>query len=216
MQSVFLGSGHHTEAFEGASNSALFVFSAIQSRAEILSKNVHLNYFTNHLLSCKVIARMSNQPTSLREEIRQTKPFESPAQEAILGLYRTSDMLQRRFSHLVEPHGISLQQYNVLRILRGAGKEGTPTLDIAQRMIEKTPGITRLLDKLETKHLVRRKRCPEDRRQVLCWITDAGLILLAKLDKPLVQSGLSAMECLSQTEIRQLISILGKLRAQLT
>src|ERR1700745_3972622 len=92
---------------------------------------------------------MPKEALNLREEIRQTKPFESPAQEAILGIYRTSDMLQRRFAQLVEPHGISLQQYNVLRILRGAGKEGTPTLDIADRMIEKTPGIPRLLVKLE-------------------------------------------------------------------
>ena len=87
---------------------------------------------------------------SLRDEIRQSKPFDSAAQEAILALYRTSDMLRRRFSQLVEPHGISLQQYNVLRILRGAGKTGTPTLDIADRMIEMTPGVTRLLDKLES------------------------------------------------------------------
>jgi MarR family transcriptional regulator, organic hydroperoxide resistance regulator len=158
---------------------------------------------------------MPKEPLNLREEIRQTKPFESPAQEAILGVYRTSDMLQRRFARLVEPHGISLQQYNVLRILRGAGKEGTPTLEIAERMVEKTPGITRLLDKLEAKHLVRRKRCPEDRRQVLCWITDSGVSLLSQLDKPLVQSGLAAVECLSQTEIRQLIAILGKLRGRL-
>lgn len=159
---------------------------------------------------------MPKEPLNLREEIRQTKPFESPAQEAILGIYRTSDMLQRRFSELVEPHGISLQQYNVLRILRGAGKEGTPTLDIAERMIEKTPGITRLLDKLEAKHLVRRKRCPEDRRQVLCRITDAGLDLLSQLDKPLVESGSSAMECLNQSETRQLISVLGRLRAKMS
>jgi DNA-binding MarR family transcriptional regulator len=162
------------------------------------------------------MARELKEPLKLREEIRQTKPFESPAQEAILGIYRTSDMLQRRFAQLVEPHGISLQQYNVLRILRGAGKEGTPTLEIAERMIEKTPGITRLLDKLEAKDLVRRKRCPEDRRQVLCWITDAGIDLLAQLDKPLVQSGASAVECLSQAEIRQLIAILGKLRGKMS
>src|SRR5215471_18596707 len=161
------------------------------------------------------MARELKEPLKLREEIRQTKPFESPAQEAMLGIYRTSDMLQRRFAQLVEPHGISLQQYNVLRILRGAGKEGTPTLDIAERMIEKTPGITRLLDKLEAKHLVRRKRCPEDRRQVLCSITDAGLALLAELDKPVAQAGISALESLTQTETRQLIALLEKVRTEL-
>ena len=159
---------------------------------------------------------MPQKPLSLREEIRQTKPFESAAQEAILGLYRTSDMLQRRFAQLVEPHGISLQQYNVLRILRGAGSEGTPTLDIADRMIEKTPGITRLLDKLENKRLVRRQRCPEDRRQVLCWITDAGLRLLADLDEPLADSGRQAMESLAATRIRELITILEQIRQDLS
>lgn len=158
---------------------------------------------------------MAKKPISLREEIRQTKPFESPTQEAILSVYRTSDVLQRRFVKLVEPHGISLQQYNVLRILRGAGKEGTPTLDIADRMIEKTPGITRLLDKLEAKHLVRRKRCPEDRRQVLCWITDAGFNLLAELDKPIVQASVSSLQSLTQAELKKLISILEKVRGEL-
>ena len=159
--------------------------------------------------------RSTQKPRSLREEIRQSKPFESPAQEAILALYRTSDMLQRRFAQLVEPHGISLQQYNVLRILRGAGKTGTPTLDIADRMIEMTPGITRLLDKLESKHLVRRERCPEDRRQVLCWITDRGLRLLAELDAPVAKAGASFMQTLPAAEVSALISTLGKIREHL-
>jgi DNA-binding MarR family transcriptional regulator len=156
------------------------------------------------------------KPKSLREEIRQTKPFDSAAQEAILGLYRTVDLLRRRFSNLVEPRGISLQQYNVLRILRGAGKTGTPTLDIADRMIEQTPGITRLLDKLEGTHLVRPERCPEDRRQVLCWITNAGLRLLADLDQPLSASGATAMEPLTNPELRALISQLEIIRGRLT
>jgi MarR family transcriptional regulator, organic hydroperoxide resistance regulator len=152
---------------------------------------------------------------TLREEIRQTKPFESPAQEAILGLYRTADLLRRRFTQLVEPRGISLQQYNVLRILRGAGKEGTPTLEIADRMIEKTPGITRLLDKLEAKQLVRRERCPEDRRQVLCWITARGLQLLADLDKPMASAGANAMQPLTTDDLRSLIAALETIRDHL-
>jgi DNA-binding MarR family transcriptional regulator len=159
--------------------------------------------------------QLRRKTKSLRDEIRQSKPFDSAAQEAILALYRTSDMLRRRFSQLVEPHGISLQQYNVLRILRGAGKTGTPTLDIANRMIEMTPGVTRLLDKLETKHLVRRQRCPEDRRQVLCWITESGLRLLAELDKPLTAAGVKSMEPLSTAEQKTLIQTLGKVREDL-
>ena len=151
----------------------------------------------------------------LQAEIRQSKPFVSPAQEAILGLYRTSDVLRRQFSRIVEPHGISLQQYNVLRILRGAGKSGTPTLDIADRMIEMTPGVTRLLDKLEAKKLVRRQRCPEDRRQVLCWITESGLRALAELDKPLSAVGVRSMEVLSAAEQQDLIRLLERIREHL-
>lgn len=149
---------------------------------------------------------------TLREEIRQTKPFASLTQEAILGLYRTTDLLQRNFAQVVEPRGISLQQYNVLRILRGAGKQGTPTLDIADRMIQKAPGITRLLDKLEAKHLVRRERCPGDRRQVLCWITPRGLQLLDELEKPLTSAAEKAMQPLKPAESQSLISLLERIR----
>jgi len=159
---------------------------------------------------------MAKKRLSLREEIRQNRPFASPAQEAILALFRTSDQLQRRMAQLVEAHGISLQQYNVLRILRGAGLEGMPTLEIADRMIEKTPGITRLLDKLEAKRLVRRKRCPQDRRQVLCWSSDAGLKLLADLDRPAADTGESSMAALSSSELRELIAMLERVRAELS
>ena len=157
----------------------------------------------------------SRKAKGLRAEIRQSKPFDSPAQEAILALYRTSDMLRRRFAQLIEPHGISLQQYNVLRILRGAGKTGTPTLDIADRMIEMTPGVTRLLDKLEAKRLVRRERCAEDRRQVLCWITESGLRLLAELDKPMAAAGVKSMEPLPSAEQQALIRTLEKIREKM-
>lgn len=155
---------------------------------------------------------MAEKRSRLRAEIRQNKPFQSPAQEAILALFRTSDLLERRLAQLVEPRGISLQQYNVLRILRGAGQEGTPTLDIADRMIQKAPGITRLLDKLAAKRLVRRERCSEDRRQVLCWITDAGLRLLADLEQPLAKSGARAMDPLTAAEQRHLIATLERVR----
>ena len=159
---------------------------------------------------------MTAKQRSLLEELRQSKPFESPAQEAILALYRTSDLLRRQFNRVIEPYGISSQQYNVLRILRGAGDAGTPTLDIAERMVEQTPGITRLLDRLEAKHLVRRRRCPEDRRQVLCWITEAGLELLEKLDKPVSTMGPHLVRSLSKEEVRHLIEMLERVRSGLS
>ena len=74
--------------------------------------------------------------SAIQAEIKQRRPFASPSAEAVVALARTSDLARRRLSELVEAHGLTLQQYNVLRILRGAGAQGLPTLDIAGRMIE--------------------------------------------------------------------------------
>jgi MarR family transcriptional regulator, organic hydroperoxide resistance regulator len=104
------------------------------------------------------------------------------ALDTVVALMRTADMVRRHMTRLVEPHDITLQQFNVLRILRGAGPDGLPTLHVAERMVEQTPGVTRLLDRLEAKELIRRQRCPHDRRQHLCWITPKGLALLQKID----------------------------------
>jgi DNA-binding MarR family transcriptional regulator len=102
--------------------------------------------------------------------------------ETLIALMRTADLVRRYMTAIIEPHGITLQQFNVLRILRGAGSEGVPTLEVAQRMVEQTPGVTRLLDRLEAKELIRRQRCPKDRRQHLCWIAPKGLAVLQKID----------------------------------
>src|SRR6185295_1524706 len=126
-------------------------------------------YLTCQLLICN--DPPVNETSALQREIRQTRPFRSRSQEAMLALLRTADQVHRSFARVVEPHGITLQQYNVLRILRGAGDAGLPTLEIGARMIERSPGVTRLIDRLEAKGWVRRERCPHDRRQVLCWIT---------------------------------------------
>ena len=119
---------------------------------------------------------------AVQQEIRQRRPFQSVAHEAIVALLRTTDLVRRQIAALVEPYGITVQQFNVLRILRGAGTDGLPTLEVADRMIEQTPGVTRLLDRMEAKELVRRQRCPKDRRQHLCWITPRGLAVLQKID----------------------------------
>ena len=103
---------------------------------------------------------------------------------AVLGILRAADLVRRRGTALLAPHGLTIQQFNVLRILRGARPDGLCTLTIAERMLEQTPGITRLIDRLEAKKLVVRVRSKEDRRQVWCRITPAGLQLLARLDRP--------------------------------
>src|SRR6476620_5946227 len=110
--------------------------------------------------------------------------FRSREQQATLGLLRTAEAVKRSLAQLVESHGITPQQYNVLRILRGAGPDGLPTLTIGERMIEQTPGVTRLVDRLERKGLVARSPCATDRRRVFCRITTKGLDLLKELDEP--------------------------------
>jgi DNA-binding MarR family transcriptional regulator len=147
------------------------------------------------------------------KELKQTRPFASSAQEATVALLRTADVVNRLVDAVIERHGITGQQYNVLRILRGAGEQGLPTLEIAERMIEQTPGITRLIDRLEAKKLVARERCATDRRQVFCRITAAGLALLAKLDEPVRDSAGEALQQLSKKDIAQLLELLDRTRA---
>ena len=153
---------------------------------------------------------MADRPRILGE-LKQRRPF-TPAQEAVVSLLRTAEVVRRHLAGAIEPHGITLQQYNVLRILRGAGEAGLPTLDIAERMIEQAPGITRLLDRLEAKGLVRRERCPTDRRQVLCWLAPAGAALLAGLDATVEEADAAVVAGLGAEERRTLLRLLEKVR----
>lgn len=151
-------------------------------------------------------------PSGLQRELKQNRPFSAPTQEATVSLMRTADLVRRSIAAVVEPHGITPQQYNVLRILRGAGERGLPTLEIAERMIEQTPGITRLVDRLETKKLVIRERCATDRRQVFCRITTNGLDLLSRLDQPIDEAQSIALATLSGGQLSHLLSLLDAAR----
>ncbi|MEM6792960.1 MAG: MarR family winged helix-turn-helix transcriptional regulator [Acidobacteriota bacterium] len=156
---------------------------------------------------------MTDTPSALQREIQQNKPFRSSQQEAIIGLVRTTDIIRRRITELLAPAGITQQQYNVLRILRGAGEGGLPTLAIAERMVERTPGITRLIDRLVTKGWVIRERADEDRRRVDCRITAAGLELLAGLDPVIATADSELLEVLGEDQLRTLIGLLDAIRA---
>ena len=149
----------------------------------------------------------------LQKEIRQSKPFRSRGQEVVVALIRTADLVRRVVGRVLEPYDITVQQYNVLRILRGAGEQGLPTLEIGERMVEHAPGVTRLLDRLEVKGLVRRQRCPEDRRQVLCWLTPAGAELVERLDEPVDSADAEAVAMLAPEEQERLLRLLDAVRA---
>ncbi len=139
---------------------------------------------------------------------RRIKP--TPEKATVLSILKASDRLRRYFQEIFEPYGLTSQQFNVLRILRGAGEDGLPTLEVAERMIEKTPGVTRLLDRLEEREWVRRERCSQDRRRVYCRITEQGLELLAQLDEPVEKGDLECTEGLSRGEQKQLQSLIDR------
>ncbi len=156
---------------------------------------------------------MSQRPTSLIEqELKQQKPFRTLSQSAVVGLIRAADIVRRSYYAVVKQGGLSPQQYNILRILRGAGPKGLPTLEIAERLLEKSPGITRFVDQLDSLGLLERRRAVEDRRRVYCSITRAGLTLIGKMDKPVDSWDDESLSMLSEKELKQLIKLLDRIR----
>jgi DNA-binding MarR family transcriptional regulator len=144
---------------------------------------------------------------------KPSETFRSREQQVTVGLLKTSDTLKRSFAQVIEPFGITPQQYNVMRILRGAGPDGLPTLTIGERMIEQTPGVTRLVDRLEAKGLVARTPCPTDRRRVFCRITAGGLRVLNELDEPVNHWNSQAVSVLEPSELDALITLLDRIRS---
>ncbi len=154
----------------------------------------------------------TSAPSATQRAIRQEKPFRSDSQEALIALMLAAESVQWPYLDALAKEGdLTMQQYNVLRILRGAGEAGLPTLDIAERMIQRTPGITRLIDRLERKKLVKRERSTEDRRRVDCRITRSGRELLARLDAPFDRLDDKCLDPLSGTEIKTLIRLLERI-----
>ncbi len=152
-------------------------------------------------------------PTSVRDRLRMGRDFDSIREEGVLALMLAHEAVRLRFVDALADEGpITLQQYNVLRILRGAGDAGLPTLEIADRMIERAPGITRLLDRIEKLGLVARERSAEDRRQVWCKITPEGLRQLEHLDQTVTALDEDALSALSDKEVKTLLKLLNRVR----
>ena len=155
---------------------------------------------------------MRKAASRLQQEIKQNRPFSSTKQEAVLGVLKTADVLRREISRVVADGGLTLQQYNVLRILRGAQPDGLPTLEIAERLIEESPGITRFMDRLESMNFIERQRCSKDRRRVLCRITKEALEVLKQLDDPIEAWTKASLAMLDAAELRSLIKTLDQVR----
>ena len=155
---------------------------------------------------------MARRPLSVAFEIRQTRPFQSAGHEVALTLIRTAAVVTARGAEVVARSGLTPPQYNVLRILRGAGAAGLPTLAIGERMLDLSPGVTRLVDRLVKAGLVTRERGDADRREVRCRITPSGLALLKKLDGPVDAADRELVSQLSPAEQRTLVRLLDIVR----
>jgi DNA-binding MarR family transcriptional regulator len=151
-------------------------------------------------------------PTTLRDDIKQNKPFRSLHEEAGLNVIRTAAVMTDATDQLLKPHGISSTQYNVLRILRGAEPAGLCRNEVRDRMLTRMPDMTRLLDRMEEAGLVKRSREGEDRRMVLTRITKQGLKLLDELDGPMSRLNKRMLGQLNDAQLRSLSDLLTLVR----
>ena len=151
---------------------------------------------------------------TIGQAIRQTKPFRSLQEQVVINLMRTARVVEEDWAHyLKRTEGISVSQYNILRILRGARPKPAKISEVSDRMITRDPDVTRLVDRLIKQGLVRRERDTEDRRVVLVEITGAGLALLSRLDEPAAESTEAAMAGLNPQQLRTLDTLLNEVRA---
>ena len=156
---------------------------------------------------------MTKRPVSaVGDEIHQTRAFATIEEELLVSLLRTTDVLHERFEAMIRPFNISMTQYNVLRILRGAEPGGRTCGEIGERMIAREPDVTRLLERLEKAGLIRRTRDSKDRRVVVTRITNSGLKLLDELEPKLRElDGL--LKPMGERKIANTLKLLDEVRA---
>jgi DNA-binding MarR family transcriptional regulator len=148
----------------------------------------------------------------LQSEIKQTKPFARPSDEALLSILRTATVLEHGSNELLRAYGITMTQYNVLRILRGAGARGLCGREIAERLISRVPDVSRLLDRMAEMGLLKKERDSADRRHVTARITPKGRRVLTQATPALAAFGRGRVERLSARTIEALVEALDAIR----
>ncbi len=151
----------------------------------------------------------------LQAEIKQTKPFPRRSSEALLSVMRTAALLEHQINEILRPFGLTELQYNVLRILRGAGPEGLCGREISERVVSKVPDVSRLLDRMEAMQLLRRERDATDRRHVAARITPKGLRLLDESSPALARFERERFGHVDSERLQQIIDGLADIRAAL-
>lgn len=148
----------------------------------------------------------------LRTDLKQAKPFVSVHQEAFLNVARTHAVLTDGLDRVLGPHGLSITQYNILRMLRGAGPDGLCRNEIGRRLITRMPDVTRLLDRMEAARLVARLRSTEDRRLVNTTLTAKGRQLVDKLDGEVAREHERTLGHMTKAQLSTLVDLLGLAR----
>jgi DNA-binding MarR family transcriptional regulator len=143
---------------------------------------------------------------SIQDRIQQRR-WPTLADEAVVSLMVAAEHIEQAVVPVWERHGITADQYNVLRILRGVHPGGHPRCEIARRMIHRAPDVTRMLDRLARQRLVTRGRNPDDRRESIATISRAGLALLERIDPDVVAVQQSVTQGLNERELRELVRL---------
>ncbi len=151
--------------------------------------------------------------STLQQDLKMRGPFTSVQHEAILSVLRTSDLLENRISRLLREYGLTSSQYNVLRILRGEGKP-MPCLEVANRMIQVAPAITRVVEQLRKLDFIDKRQSQDDRRVFYIEIKPAAKRLLKKIDQPLLDLHGRQLADVSPRDLKTLIRILESVRQQ--
>lgn len=150
--------------------------------------------------------------SSLQTELKQTRPFKRVEEEAYLSILRTAAVLDHRVSQALKPHGVTGTQYNVLRILRGAGSEGLCRNEVGERLVTAVPDVTRLLDRMEEMGLIARERGTKDRRLVTTTLSKKGLDLVNKLDARVAEIHAEQLGHVDKSRLKTLVAILAAVR----
>lgn len=150
--------------------------------------------------------------SGLHKELRQSRPFQSAEHEAFLSVLKTGALLSDELEQILKPEGLSLPQYNVLRILRGAGPDGLCRNEVRDRMLTRMPDMTRLLDRMESAGLVARARSESDRRLVTTRITGRAMQVLERVEDAVTEEHRRRFRHLSKSELRTLIGFLERVR----
>lgn len=148
----------------------------------------------------------------IEDEIRQSRPFDSLGQAAHISIARTAALLEHAVADAIKPYGVTLTQFNVLRILRGAGPGGLCRREVGERMVTPVPDATRLLDRMEAAGLIMRERSEEDRRFVTTRISEKGLRIADRLDQPMRELHERHFGHLDDAEMTALIEGLARVR----